>query len=173
LELIAKNLGAFITLALAVGGLIWHLITQWFDYKNHKLDIARDREAYAKKFDGHDKRIKENDNTLTEIKALVTEFIAGADGRDARLKAEIIAIAAEQDKQILMKVLDQETRNSKEYGTMAKVFGEVKEQLSIMNINISSQGKSIDNMTMKIEGIEREKLEDLKEKLAGYIKNHM
>lgn len=150
---------------MAIGTLIWHLISQYFDYKSHKREIAETLED-------QDGRIAKATNTLTELKVIVSEFVSGADGREARLKAEIMVNVAEQDKVILMKVLEQETRNNTEYRTMSKVFSEVEKQLSIMNINITNQGKSIDIMSMKIDGIEKEKLEDLKEKLATYKANH-
>lgn len=165
LNLIIDHIGPFLTVLCLIGTLIWHLITQYFDYKNHKLDV---KERLA----DQDNRINKNTDTLGNLKTLITEFVAAADSKEARLKAEILAATAEQDKQILFKVLDQETRNSSEYRAMSKVFGDIEKQLSLMNINMQNQGKSIDSMSMKIDGIEKEKLEDLKEKLATYRHNH-
>lgn len=143
---------AFIVSGL--GALTWHLITQYFAFQKYKTEITT--------IDGRTKQCE------TDIANLTTQFSNSSEN----LYNKIMLQTAEQDKAILLKVLEQEQRNNENATVWTKVFGEIEKQLQRLNIHLDTQGENITKIFTRVESIEKERLEELRKKIEEYRNNH-
>lgn len=146
-----KDYWAIIAFALVV---IWHLITQYFSFIRYKEKLA-----------DCDKRTLKNS---TDIKTVSSEMNNGLNS----LRHEILLQVAEQDKEILFRLADQEKRNGENTLAITKLFGTIEKQLEGMSIGLNNINILIKTVSDRTESMERERMQDLKDQLDQLRTKH-
>lgn len=160
-QLIAANVGAFVTVLFATGGLIWHLITQYFDYKATKKQVELD----CKRIDATIAANTVNAQNINSVQKAIIET-------NTALKNEILLQVAEQEKAILMRIIDQEKRNGEHNASLTKAFTAIQNQMELMNVHLGNVTTIVKTVSDRTESMEMERLKDLKEQLDALRKKH-